>query len=190
MKTRKSRSDAWHAGLTVDQQDRAWALCSKLGLKQAAGVIAQEFGLSRAPSETALSNWYSDWPLRKAFLDFGSVAEEAKRMIRETPDIGMRSEQIEAVGQAVFAAAAVKLQDADMFATIRKLGQKDRELTLGREKFARESCALFLRWYADERAREIAESDAPTSDKVSRLRKAFFADVDALEKSGAVTVPV
>ena len=54
MKTRKPRSDAWHSGLSVAQQERAFELCSRLGLKQAAGVIAQEFGLAPGSSEMDL----------------------------------------------------------------------------------------------------------------------------------------
>lgn len=168
MKTRKSRADAWHAGLSVEQQQRAFELCSQLGHKQAAGVIAQEFGLSRAPSQTALSAWWSTWPLRKAFLDFGSVAEEAKRTLRETPDLGLQTEQIEAVGQAVFTAVAVKVQDANLFAGLRKLSQRDRELNLDREKFellkrkaeqaeATEAAVQDTTLSAEERARRIAE---------------------------------
>lgn len=168
MKARKSRSDAWHAGLTIEQQQRAFELCSQIGHKQAAGLIAQEFGLARAPSQTALSAWWRTWPLRKAFLDFGSVAEEAKRALRETPDLGLQTEQIEAVGQAVFTAVAVKAQDANLFAGLRKLSQRDRELNLDREKFellkrkaeqaeATEAAVQDQTLSPEERARRIAE---------------------------------
>lgn len=52
-----------------------------------------------------------------------------------------------------------------------------------------EMCAKFLTWYADQRAREIAESTAPSEEKVRRLRSEFFSDVDALEKAGGVVLP-
>lgn len=52
-----------------------------------------------------------------------------------------------------------------------------------------QTCQQFLAWYADRRAREIAESNAPTEEKIKRLRSEFFADVDALEKSGKVVLP-
>jgi len=70
-----------------------------------------------------------------------------------------------------------------------KLAQKDRELALMREKFERDTCALFLKWFKDEKARSIAESPASNTEKIAALRKTYFEDVDALEKSGGVVLP-
>jgi hypothetical protein len=176
MRARKPRSDAWHAGLSVAQQDRAFEWCNKLGQKQAAAMIAQEFGLSRPPSDTALSRWWSDWPLRKAWLNIGDVASQAKSMLIESPDLKLDVGQIEAVGQAMFAAAAVKLQDADLFTSMRKLGQKDAELALDRQRFQRDTCSLFLQWSEDKRAREIAAGTGSQAEKIETLGRAMFGD--------------
>ncbi len=70
-----------------------------------------------------------------------------------------------------------------------KLAQKDRELGLMREKFERDTCALFLKWFKDAAARAIAESPASNTEKIAALRKTYFEDVDALEKSGGVVLP-
>jgi hypothetical protein len=70
-----------------------------------------------------------------------------------------------------------------------KAAQKEQELELQREKFQRETCRLFLEWYGDKRAQEIAGSDASNEDKIARLRQTYFASVDALEKSGSVKLP-
>jgi hypothetical protein len=169
MKTRKPRSDAWHAGLTVQQQARAFEQCTKLGLVEAAAVIARECGLSRTPSPTALSNWWSEWPLRKAFLDFGNVAEAAKQMLRDTPSLDLDTDQIEAVGQAVFTAAAVQARDPEAFATVRKLRQKDAEIALDRDRFE------LLKRKADqaEQAEGVTRSDLTPEAKQSRYREIF-----------------
>lgn len=63
------------------------------------------------------------------------------------------------------------------------------QFNLSREKFERETCTLFLKWYTDERARRIADSSATNDDKIKALRAAYFADVDALEQSGEVKLP-
>lgn len=60
---------------------------------------------------------------------------------------------------------------------------------LSRDKFQRDTCELFLRWFKDERARQIADSNATNADKIAALRDAFFADVDALDASGEVELP-
>ena len=51
------------------------------------------------------------------------------------------------------------------------------------------TCEAFLKWYQDQRAREIADSIAPNEEKIRRLRHEFFSDVDALERSGKVVLP-
>jgi hypothetical protein len=63
------------------------------------------------------------------------------------------------------------------------------QLQLDRAKFARETCEKFLLWYRDEQARAIAESTATNEEKIRLLRQTYFADVDALEKSGALNLP-
>jgi hypothetical protein len=60
---------------------------------------------------------------------------------------------------------------------------------LDREKFAVSTCELFLKWYAEARAREIAESGLSNAEKIARLRENYFADVDALEAAGTVKLP-
>lgn len=64
-----------------------------------------------------------------------------------------------------------------------------RKLALSLEKFELECCTKFLAWFRDAKAREIAESNATNADKIARLRQTYFADVDELEKSGAVKLP-
>jgi hypothetical protein len=58
-----------------------------------------------------------------------------------------------------------------------------------RDKFARETCTLFLKWVADKKARDIAESNMSSADKIAALRAEYFKDIDALEKSGEVQLP-
>jgi hypothetical protein len=65
----------------------------------------------------------------------------------------------------------------------------EQNLALDRDKFIRETCELFLKWYGDEKARKIAESDAPNAKKIAQLRQTYFADVDELERSGEGQVP-
>lgn len=70
-----------------------------------------------------------------------------------------------------------------------KLELKGREFGLERDKWATQTCELFLKWFADQKARDIAESNASNADKIAQLRQTYFADVDALEKSGSVKLP-
>lgn len=70
-----------------------------------------------------------------------------------------------------------------------KVRQKDEDLSLARENFALKAGTLFLRWFDDRRARDIAESGASNAEKIAALRQLYFADIDELEKAGEVQLP-
>lgn len=69
------------------------------------------------------------------------------------------------------------------------LAQKEKELALAREKFETEKLELILKAAQDARVQAIAASDCSNADKIAQLRQTYFADVDALEKSGSVQLP-
>ena len=56
-------------------------------------------------------------------------------------------------------------------------------------RFQRETCELFMKWYFNKQTAEIMHNGASKTDQIEALRKTFFADVDALEKSGQVVLP-
>jgi hypothetical protein len=66
---------------------------------------------------------------------------------------------------------------------------KEGALALERGKFEILTCEYFLKWFTDKRAQEIATSSASNAEKIAQLRQAYFADVDALQKSGTVKLP-
>lgn len=169
MKTRKPRCDAWYARLTVAQQDEAWRLCNELGFERAASEIARRYSLSRAPSLTALSNWWRDWPLRRAFADFGSIAEQVKAALRDLPDLRLDRDQIETVAQAVFTAAALRRQDPDLYATLRRLSLAEQQLALDRERLE-----LLRRKAAQaDAAQAVAASSLTPEEKAAKFREIF-----------------
>lgn len=58
-----------------------------------------------------------------------------------------------------------------------KIGQKDVELKLARQKFQRETAELFLKWHSNQRATEIASSSLSNADKIETLGKQMFGDL-------------
>jgi hypothetical protein len=70
-----------------------------------------------------------------------------------------------------------------------QVAQRDQVIDMQRDKQARETCELFLKWYADEQARRVADSSATNSEKIEALRRLYYSDVDALDKSGEVQLP-
>jgi hypothetical protein len=144
-------------------------------------------------SEQNLSEWrkggYQDWlksegqmihirerselSLRMAQAAGGSLGESMVTRLA-----GRIDERLDAMGDdergdlkplldVVLAAEKLKLER-------RKVDQKDSELELARAKFQRETADLFLKFYADKRAKEIASSDAGTEDKMQSLITLMF----------------
>jgi len=70
-----------------------------------------------------------------------------------------------------------------------QLAQRDQALAMQREKMEVQSCELFLKWMQDKRALAIADGKTSNAEKIAALRREFFKDVDALEKSGQVELP-
>src|SRR5581483_8167837 len=58
-----------------------------------------------------------------------------------------------------------------------KLAQSERALNLAEAKFQRETAKLFLKWYADKRAAEIAEGKGKSDVKIEQLRLLMFGEV-------------
>lgn len=53
---------------------------------------------------------------------------------------------------------------------------EERRLQLDREKFQRETAELFLKWAADQRAKEIAGSNESNAAKIERLGQLMFGE--------------
>jgi hypothetical protein len=72
----------------------------------------------------------------------------------------------------------------------RQVQQRDRQIEIREKEFERRTCELFLDWVKDKFAREIAENAAlDNAAKIEALREHYFADVDAMQKSGKVVLP-
>lgn len=199
----KVRSDAKLKGLPRARQERIveWAATPKSkdcvgGIAYARAQLAAE-GLR--VSARAVSEFLSWWDLRERFSSASSrAAQIAEMAAQQSPD--MSPERVRELAQAVFTLEAVEGRDAKGFVGLERLvlaresaetkaGLERERLALDREKFEVEMCKKFVAWFADAKAREIAESGLSNADKIAALRAEYFRDVDALEKSGGVTLP-
>lgn len=55
-----------------------------------------------------------------------------------------------------------------------RIRQGDQKLELERQRFQRQSAEMFLKWYADKKARDIVESRANNREKIEKLGRAMF----------------
>lgn len=117
----------------------------------------------------------------------------SKRLQSSVPTVSKAT--LLAMDQLIYEMTALNPDDprlerlVDMFSTLMKAADTATNTKLSLDKFQQETCEKFLAWYQDQRARDIAESGASNADKIAQLRATYYADVDALEKSGTVELP-
>lgn len=102
---------------------------------------------------------------------------------------GLADEDLAAIIPALKMLADADINRARLTNDKTKLNQNERDLRLREDKQQVDTCEKFIAWYSDKKAQQIAESNMSNSAKIAALRKAFFSDVDALEKSGNVQLP-
>lgn len=159
-----------------------------------------------------LSNWreggYQDWLREQTRVDqIGKLSEYCLRLANKAGHSitdgaaaiagGQILELLEAgesedINELIGSLAKLRSSEAALLVARTakdKVRQKDEDLNLQRDKFARETCVLFFKWFGDKRAREIAESTSSNAEKIAALRQLYFADIDALEQAGEVQIP-
>lgn len=149
---RKPRADAWHAGLSVEQLDRVFSCANERGYVRAAELVRDE--LQRKVSVGALSIWYQSWPLQRAWLTAGSVAEQIKAAARDLPQLNLNSDQVDAVGQLVFQTEAIRQMNPEAWERNKRLAQRDREIALVERRVA----------LLEKRAEQADRTDAVLTD--------------------------
>lgn len=184
--------------LPADKRAEIMSWKDELSLADARARLKERFGISLS-SDGRLSEFYS-WQFRQSLLEgLNSSTEQFEQWYAKRNPTASR-ERIREAGIAFFMNENLTAGDQKGFALFADLSmqedsgktkgrQKDEQLALARQKFARETCELFLKWYADAKARSIAESNASNSEKIRLLRETYFADVEELEKSGSVKLP-
>ena len=210
-KPRKTRSDAKLDKLPAEQQELIHGWCVQDGLQSASQRCASELKVTIAVSSVA--EWMKRYELRRMFSEADSKAKAVEDLLRhEFP--GATAEKIAAAGQLVFTMEASNAKDRDAFIALESLrlakqvaegnaqvakrklqqmetriGQKDLEIALAREKFEMEAAEKMLSAAMRAKADEINNSNLSNAAKIAAMRAAAFAEIDELQRSGKVVIP-
>jgi hypothetical protein len=152
--------------------------------------IEKEFGVT-LKSDSSLSDFYKGvkhfvGPARRRSVLTGArstgplskeereqIKESNRALVQERANEVLQNPESTREDLAIFLNALLKFE----------------QMQFDREKFAVATCELFLKWSKDQKAKAIAEAPISNAQKIAQLRQQYFADVDALEKSGAVVLP-
>ncbi len=179
MPTKLPRPDAKLKQLGDDEQQRLFD--HVVGLKRHGGRqndaltwITEQFGVKT--SAGALSEFLSWFQARaEARADEARVTaflDEERNLHPELTDA-----QLFERGQRAFSLLAIARQDPKAWTAVQKVGIESEGTALARQKFQRETAALFLQWFEDERARKIANGPGTGEEKVEKLGRQMFGDL-------------
>lgn len=136
-------------------------------------MVHEELGIDTSP--TALSNFYSWYTLRKATQDGAQAVEGLLSQIREAaPELS--EEQLFAMGQQFFQQQALAKMDHKAWYLVNQTAREREDSELKRRKFQVQTCELFLKWFEEKQAREIATSTASNREKIEALGQLIFKD--------------
>lgn len=170
------RSDAKLKRLPIAVICELVARCQQPGCKQT-DVLAwlkAEHGVSS--SAPALSQAYT-------YLVSRARAHEREQKVQASLDCEklehpeLTDEQLFALGQRRFTLMTIAEEDPKGWALIQKTAREKESGQLDRQKFQRETVALFIKWVADEEARRIASGPASTDEKTEKLGQRIFGDL-------------
>lgn len=210
MSRRKPKSNAVLKNLPPERQDQIAEWCEKPNDTDTDGkIIARTGGLAYAQDQLAndglrvslsvLGEFYQWWRLEQ---DLEISFEREAQVLEKTGDAKKARE----AGESLLMRLGLVSQNAKLIQTAalmsdsrraldleeesgrtkaahkeRSLTQKDRDFMLQREKFVTLSCEKILQAARDPKIRDIAESKIPNAEKIAAIRKAYFADIDAVE---------
>lgn len=159
----------WRQGGYQDWKNRREQLDRTKGLADYSAELAARNGGSTTQGASAIAGG-------QLLMIFESLDVDAqKKLLTEKPgtylellDALARIQKSQADAEKARQAGLVVLQNE------RRLNQADRKLALEEARFEHRTAELFLKFYQDKRAAEIAESSAEPSMRVSQLRELMF----------------
>lgn len=126
-------------------------------------------------SQAALSGFLSWYSLKEQLARNESTVETMLEQLKHSnPEL--TEAQLFAAGQNYFSMLAIEQRDAKSWKRTQDLRIKAEALKLEEAKFQRETCELFLKWFEDKRAREVAASGASHSEKIAALGQLVFGE--------------
>lgn len=117
----------------------------------------------------------------------GSIAEggiaiasgQLLELLETADDASEHKLDVDALVSVVSALTGMRVteqNDVRLAQNERKLGQRDQVIALEREKFKRLTCELFLKWYNDQRAKDVINAGGDNSAQIERLGQLMFQD--------------
>jgi len=170
--SRKSRSDSQLKTLSEERQS---AIIEHMRDHRLTDTVAWLRDDGIVTSAAALSEFHSWHHLRARLTRNQATVEQLLEKIAQR-DPNIPQDQLFLVGQEMFSAMAIEQSDPKSWFLTQRLNLQRSELHLARQRFQRDTCDLFIKWSADQRARDIAASPSTNTEKIEALGKLMFGE--------------
>lgn len=196
---RKEYPNSKLAALTPEQADQLEEFCDKTTLAKAVKYIHDELGIDL--TDGTLSAWLQN--RRQARVQQEALGQVLSRIDaaaaassqikaaivanrdqlfdslqtligQEAFNRSMRGEELDVKSMAIF--NEIALGGLKVKTDTKKIAQKDQEIALKEAKFQRDTCDLFVKWCANETAKQIVSSTGNNADKIEQLGKLMFGE--------------
>ncbi len=184
--------------LPFDRQKEIFAYLEIHSLEEAEAWLAAS-GIDTGRS--SLSSFRAWFPMSQSLHQAASMGDAVKDILRELPELNLDEHQLSKAGQAIFEAQALVAKDSGLYLALRSrrqmdrsldlqeesgktkaaqkarsLEQKDEEIQIAKQKYQRDTCKLYLKWFSDETAKQIASGGGTNAQKIEQLGKAMFGE--------------
>lgn len=180
----KPKSNAKLLNLPEEQQARlAEWLLSGVPYHRAQVMVAKEFGVT-----VSLGAFSRFWD-QVCAAEHLRQRSRAVQMANEVAEVAVKqpgrfdAATVDALKQKAFEMAVSPSADPEDVRSVMMLVLKardqdldERKLNLDLQKFKRETCEMFLKWAADQRAKEIAGGQGSNADKIEQLGQLMFGE--------------
>jgi tRNA A37 N6-isopentenylltransferase MiaA len=143
----------------------------------------------KTPSMATLSNIRDRLVMEETFRANEQTTEAILAQVAEE-DPQLPKDRLDEIGQRLFKTLSIRQLDVNAWVQLQKAEKATGDLKLARERFEVEVAEKLLDEVTRRRVDEIAENKSLSEvDRINAIRKVYFADVDALQASGAVQIP-
>lgn len=188
MKTlkRKTRAEAFEQKLSAEQLSQLRSWCNVQGFVQAIETARRAFGLT--VSKSALARWYhkDDEELILGTIASGAAMNRQITAAYEENPAPEMTTLVSLIKTLVMQLSVQGAADPSMLELANQLFKssldylkeqgKSEDRKLEREKYQRETAGFFMKWYEDQRAKDIANAPISNDEKTDLLGKLMFGE--------------
>lgn len=159
----------WRRGGFAEWEQRRGRLDRTRELARYAAEQSKANGASIADGAAAIASG--------KLLELLELVDEATTIVNEKGEERLPVDELVKISSALSSLRTAEQNDVRLAQNNRRLGQKDEQIALEREKFQRDTAGIALKILADDRAKQIEAGSGTNEEKIERMGQHIFGDL-------------